>query len=146
MKNYVLARSVGSQYGNQFNIAFRCRNLHSFLTKFILLPVTSISAPPCMIYTKELVPRLMWFCLQHMTYAPIKSKLQLPPPPTPGQIPGIWPFSVPGEWGIWFARPSRRWGFDLCLGVVGKIEPEVSGSFFFSGAEVANMFRRDGIN
>ena len=26
-----------------------------------------------------------------------------------------------------------EWGFDLCLGVVGKIEPEVSGfkSFFF---------------
>ena len=24
-------------------------------------------------------------------------------------------------------RPSRGWGFDLCLGVVGKIEPEVSG-------------------
>ena len=44
------------------------------------------------------------------------------------------------------------WGFDLCLGVVGKIEPEVSGLnvFFFSGAEVANSckhaFRRDGIN
>ena len=43
-------------------------------------------------------------------------------PPT-GQSPGIWLFSVPGEWGIWSVRPSRRWGFDLCLGVVAKIEP-----------------------
>ena len=45
------------------------------------------------------------------------------------------------------------WEFDLCLGVVGKIELEVSGFkllFFFSDAEVANSckqaFRRDGIN
>ena len=41
-------------------------------------------------------------------------------------------------------------GFDFCLGVVGKIEPEVSGFNFFSVAEVANsyeqVFRRDGIN
>ena len=37
MKNHVLAKSVGSQYGNQFNIAFRCGNLHSFLAK--LYPV-----------------------------------------------------------------------------------------------------------
>ena len=48
-------------------------------------------------------------------------------------------------------RPSRGWGFDFCLGVVGKIEPEVSGfNFFFSVAELANsyehVFRRDGIN
>ena len=51
-------------------------------------------------------------------------------------------------------RPFLGWKFDLCLGVVGKIEPEVSGfnffSFFFSGAEVANsyklVFGRDGIN
>ena len=35
MKNYDLARSVGSQYSNQFNIAFRCENLHFFLAKFI---------------------------------------------------------------------------------------------------------------
>ena len=33
-------------------------------------------------------------------------------------------------------------GFELCLGVVGKIEPAVS----VSGAEVADVFRRDGIN
>ena len=39
MKNHDLARSVGSQYGNQFNIAFRCENLHSFLAKFILYSV-----------------------------------------------------------------------------------------------------------
>ena len=42
------------------------------------------------------------------------------------------------------------WGFDFCLGVVGKIEPEVSGLIFFSVAEVANsyehVFQRDGIN
>ena len=37
MKNHVLVKSVGSQYGNQFHIAFRCGNLHSFLAKFILL-------------------------------------------------------------------------------------------------------------
>ena len=33
--------------------------------------------------------------------------------------------------------------FDLCLGGLGKIEPEVPGlkRFFFSGAEVANSFK-----
>ena len=40
--------------------------------------------------------------------------------------------------------------FDLSLGVVGKIEPEVSGFNFFPGAEVTNSykhaFRRDGIS
>ena len=36
MKNHVLAKSVGSQYGDQFNIAFRCGNLvRSFRAKFI---------------------------------------------------------------------------------------------------------------
>ena len=30
MKNHVLAKSVGNQYGNQFNITFRCGNLHFF--------------------------------------------------------------------------------------------------------------------
>ena len=66
--------------------------------------------------------------------APIKSKLQHPPPPPPpGQTPGIWLFSVPGEWGIWRIRPSRGWGIWPCLGGVEKIEPEVSGFkiFFF---------------
>ena len=57
--------------------------------------------------------------------APIKSKFQqFPPPlpPSPGQAPGIWLFSVPegGE-------------FDLNLGGVGKIKPEVSGFNFFFG-------------
>ena len=41
------------------------------------------------------------------------------------------------------------WGFDLCLGVVGKIEPELSG-MFVSGTEVAysyeHVFKQDGIN
>ena len=37
MKSHALAKSVGSQYGNQFNIAFRCSNLHTFLAKFVLL-------------------------------------------------------------------------------------------------------------
>ena len=82
----------------------------------------------------------------YYAYAPIKSKLQHPPP---GQTPGIWLFSVPGEWGIWRIRPSRGWGIWPCLGGVEKIEPEVSGfKFFFSGAEVANsykhVFGRDG--
>lgn len=62
----------------------------------------------------------------HVHNAPIKSKLQHPPTKTPA----IWPFSLPREWGIWFVRPSRGWGFDLCLVVIGKIEPEVSGFFF----------------
>ena len=72
------------------------------------------------------------------------------PPPPPGQTPGIWLFSVPGEWGIWRIRPSRGWGIWPCLGGVEKIEPEVSGFnfFFFPGAEVANsykhVFGRDG--
>ena len=35
MKNHDLARSVGSQYGNQLNIIFRCENLHSLRAKFI---------------------------------------------------------------------------------------------------------------
>ena len=44
----------------------------------------------------------------------------------------------PGEWGIAFARPSLRWGFDPCQSVVGKIEPALLGFkfvclfFFFS--------------
>ena len=51
----------------------------------------------------------------------------------PGQTPGIWQFSAPEEWGIWFLRPSLGLVFVVCLGVVGKIEPEVSGFklFFF---------------
>ena len=41
------------------------------------------------------------------------------------------------------------WGFDLCLGVVGKIEPELSDvRNCFSGAKIASshkhVFRRDG--
>ena len=32
-------------------------------------------------------------------------------------------------------RPSRGWGFDFCLGAVGKIEPEVSGFNFFFRAQ-----------
>ena len=40
-------------------------------------------------------------------------------------------FSVPGEWGIWFVSPSWRWGFELCLGVMAKIELEVPSFFFF---------------
>ena len=69
--------------------------------------------------------------------APIKSKLQHPPPP--------------GHLTIFCARGGRE--FDL-QGLPGGgnltfawvwVEPEVSG-FFFSGAEVANVFRRDGIN
>lgn len=43
MKNHVLAKSVGSQYGHQFNIAFRGWNLHSFLAKCILLNWFEIS-------------------------------------------------------------------------------------------------------
>ena len=39
MKSHALAKSVGSQYGNQFNIAFRCSNLHTFLAKFVLRSV-----------------------------------------------------------------------------------------------------------
>ena len=46
MKNHDLARSLGSQYGNQFNIAFRCENLHSFLTKFILYSVLQFVSLP----------------------------------------------------------------------------------------------------
>ena len=42
-------------------------------------------------------------------------------------------------------RPSRGWGFDLCLGVVGKIEPEVSGFklliFFLGGGEGAGALK-----
>ena len=45
------------------------------------------------------------------------------------------PPSLTGKWGIWFAKPSRGWGFDLCLGAVGKIELEVSRlQFFFPDA------------
>lgn len=48
--------------------------------------------------------------------------------PTPGQTLGIWLFSVPGKWGIWWVRPSPRGGeFDFCLGGVGEIEPQVLG-------------------
>ena len=49
----------------------------------------------------------------------------------------------------YFLRPGSG-EFDLYLGAVGKIEPEVSGFkwFSFSGAEVANsykhVFGRDG--
>ena len=68
-------------------------------------------------------------------------ELQHPPPPPPGQTPGIWLFSVPGEWGIWRIRPSRGWGIWPCLGGVEKIEPEVSGLkrfffFFFFGRRI----------
>ena len=41
--------------------------------------------------------------------------------PSPGQTPGISLFSVPGGGEL-----------DLCLGGVGKIEPEVSGFKFFA--------------
>ena len=45
------------------------------------------------------------------------------------------PPSLTGKWGIWFAKPSRGWGFDLCVGAVGKIELEVSRlQFFFPDA------------
>ena len=65
-------------------------------------------------------------------YAPIKSKPQLPP----GQTPGIWLCSVPGEWGICFVRPSRGWEFDFCLAVVAlNWTGSVSFQFFFSVAE-----------
>ena len=37
MKNHVLAKSLGSQYGNHFNITFRCRNFRSFVAELILL-------------------------------------------------------------------------------------------------------------
>ena len=74
--------------------------------------------------------------------APIKSKLQHPPA---GKLRAFDHFLCPrrGE----FDLQGLPWGgdlHDLCLGVVGNIEPEVS--VFFSGAEVANAFRRDGIN
>ena len=76
-------------------------------------------------------------------YAPIKSKLQHPPPP-PGKALAFDHFLCPAGSGE-FDLQGLPGGFDLCLGVVGKIKPEVS-VFFFSGAEVANVFRRDGIN
>lgn len=46
------------------------------------------------------------------------------------------PPSLTGEWGIWFAKPSRRWGFDLCLGALGKIELEVSRFQFFLSLKI----------
>ena len=69
-------------------------------------------------------------------YAPIKSKLQHPPPGKPRAF-------------DYFLCPESG-EFDLYLGGVGKIEPEVSGFkwFSFSGAEVTNsykhVFGRDG--
>ena len=57
-----------------------------------------------------------------------------PPHPPPGKPRRFDHFLCPGSGE-----------FDLFLGVVGKIEPEVS-VLFFSGAEVSNVFRRDGRN
>ena len=67
-------------------------------------------------------------------YAPNKSKTATSPTP-PGKPQAFDHVLCPG---------SAE--FDLCLGVVGKIEPEVSGFFFLSGTEVANVFIRDRIN
>ena len=66
--------------------------------------------------------------------------------PTPGYM------TIFCAWGVGnliFKAFSR--GFDLCLGVVGKIEPGLVGfKYFFLGAEVASsykhVFARDGIN
>ena len=61
-------------------------------------------------------------------YAPIKSKIQHPPPGKPR----AFDYSLcPGSGEL-----------DLCLRGVGKIEPEVLGfKCFFSGAEVANTYK-----
>ena len=59
------------------------------------------------------------------------------PPPPPGQSPGIWLSSVPGEWGIW---PLPAWGGENWTGSV-RI-------FFFrvpkSPTVIKNLFGRDG--
>ena len=64
-------------------------------------------------------------------YAPIKSKLQHPPPP-PGKPRAFDYFLCPGSGKL-----------DLYQGGVGKIEPEVSGFkwFSFSGTEVTNSYK-----
>ena len=74
--------------------------------------------------------------------AAIKSKLQHPPRANPGHLTIFCAQGVGNL--ICKAFRGGGGGFELCLGVVGNIEPEVS--VFWEGAEVANVFRRDGIN
>ena len=74
---------------------------------------------------------------------PTKSKLQHPPPPPN-------PTSKPQAFDLFLC--TGRGEFDLCLGVMRKIEPEASGFdiFLFMGAEVTNSYKhvlgQDGIN
>ena len=60
-----------------------------------------------------------------LRYAPIKSKLQHPP--SRANLGHLTIFCALGV-GNLTGKAFRRVGkFDLCLGEVGKIEPEVSG-------------------
>ena len=61
-------------------------------------------------------------------YAPIKSKLQHPPPPPPRANPGHLTIFCARGVGNLTGKAFPGWG--ICLGGVGKIEPEVSNGFF----------------
>ena len=63
-------------------------------------------------------------------------------PPSPGKT---WVLTILLARGVGnlTGRPSRGAEFDLCLGEVGKIEPEVSGfNFFFSEMTGKNICER----
>ena len=57
--------------------------------------------------------------LMSEAYAPIKSKLQNPPPPLPRQFSGICLFSVPGEWGNFRGKAFTRVG-NLTIACKGR--------------------------
>ena len=62
----------------------------------------------------------------------------------PGLTPNIWLFSVPGEWEVWFLRPSRGWGLTFAWVWWWKLNRkcQVSNDYLFSDAEVANSFKQ----
>ena len=126
MKNHVLARSVGSQYGNQFNIAFRCENLHSFLAKFILFCSVLRSVSQFVSrsrylkmsrFPKSSLNRLRISSIGNSFVILCADQIETSTSPPPQGKPRAFDYLL---------RP-RSGEFDLNLGGVGKIEPEVSG-------------------
>ena len=129
-----------------------------YTTKFKLRPISRISLEPWKFscngqledpFSRRFGDVYTWFTsfcqssCHSMTYTLLQGKLQ----PLTGKPRLFDYFLWPGS-GEFVGKAFQ--GSYLCLGGVGKIEPEVSGFewFLFSGAEVANscrhVFGRDG--
>ena len=102
-----------------------------------------VSSGTCKLLSSAVIVRRYFLqCSFPRSYAPIKSKLQHPPPP--GKPRAFDHFLCPG--GGEFDLQGVPGGGDLTFAWVWWGTLDRKCRFFFSGAEVANVFRRDGIN